>query len=391
MKTNQQRRPIAEPASIDGARESGKALSKAEFAAVLKHERRRADRSGGKFSVVTFDLQAARRISRDPLVSRVAAMSRSIDCVGETMPGVISILLPDTEAPGAVIFGSKVSSDLSRNLESSPAFEVYTYPEDWQASFSGDEKGGATSGKGRGGAKDLIESLFVERIPGWKRGLDYTGAITLLALASPVFIALYAYVRLVSPGPAFFKQIRIGYKGRPFEFWKFRTMVLGNSQSVHGNHAQSFIHDGDIPMEKLDERDSRIIPGGRLIRKCCLDELPQLWNVLRGEMSLVGPRPCIPYEAKEYLRWHTHRFDILPGLSGLWQVSGKNKLSFKQMVRLDIAYCRSICLWKDVLILLRTPLAIGGMVLESVLKRLPDGDKRPLTVSFYETKQKTAH
>lgn len=391
MKTNQQQRSYAEPVSANDARESGRALTRAEFATVLKHERRRADRSGGKFSVVTFDLQAARWTGREPLVSRIAGVSRYIDCVGEIKPGVIAILLPDTEAPGAVIFGSKVATDLSRNIEPSPAFEVYTYPEDWQASFSGDEKDSKVRDRECGGSKDIIESLFVARIPAWKRALDYTGAITLLALGSPVFVILYAYIKLVSPGPVFFKQIRIGYKGRPFEFWKFRTMLLGNNQGVHGTHAQSFIHDGDIPMEKLDEHDSRIIPGGKLIRKCCLDELPQLWNVLRGEMSLVGPRPCIPYEAKEYLRWHTHRFDILPGLSGLWQVSGKNKLSFKQMVRLDIAYCRSICLWNDIVILLRTPLAIGAMVLESVIRRLPAREGGSLTVSFYETKQKTAH
>jgi lipopolysaccharide/colanic/teichoic acid biosynthesis glycosyltransferase len=122
-------------------------------------------------------------------------------------------------------------------------------------------------------------------------------------------------------------------------------------------------------MEKLDARDPRIIFGGRAIRKSCIDELPQLWNILKGDMSLVGPRPCIPYEAKEYLRWHTHRFDVLPGLSGLWQVSGKNKLTFKQMVRLDITYCQNITLLGDLAIIARTPFAIAKMMFESFLNK----------------------
>jgi lipopolysaccharide/colanic/teichoic acid biosynthesis glycosyltransferase len=123
-------------------------------------------------------------------------------------------------------------------------------------------------------------------------------------------------------------------------------------------------------MEKLDNNDSRIIPGGRLLRKACLDELPQLINVIRGEMSLVGPRPCIPYEAEEYLQWHKNRFNILPGLTGLWQVSGKNKLTFKQMVRLDISYISNMSLWQDIKIILLTIPAILKMILESVKKKI---------------------
>jgi lipopolysaccharide/colanic/teichoic acid biosynthesis glycosyltransferase len=120
----------------------------------------------------------------------------------------------------------------------------------------------------------------------------------------------------------------------------------------------------------LDSHDSRIIFGGKVLRKSCIDELPQLWNILLGNMSLVGPRPCIPYEAHEYLRWHTHRFDTMPGLSGLWQISGKNKLTFKQMIRLDIAYCDNITLLGDLQIIIKTPFAILKMVFESVLSKV---------------------
>jgi lipopolysaccharide/colanic/teichoic acid biosynthesis glycosyltransferase len=123
-------------------------------------------------------------------------------------------------------------------------------------------------------------------------------------------------------------------------------------------------------MEKLDEYDPRIIPGGRILRKLAIDELPQIFNVLRGEMSLVGPRPCIPYEADEYERWHTHRFTILPGLTGLWQVSGKNKLTFAEMIRLDIAYERSMSLWIDLWIIIRTIPTVIGLGLEGAGNRL---------------------
>jgi len=231
--------------------------------------------------------------------------------------------------------------------------------------------------------RNHVEFFFVDKVPVWKRALDIVGSLSLLVLASPVFLLLALYIKIVSPGPVFFKQTRVGYKGVPFMFWKFRTMKHGNNQGFHGKHAQSFILSGDVPMDKLDNHDPRIIPGGRAIRKSCIDELPQLWNVLRGDMSLVGPRPCIPYEAQEYLRWHTHRFDVLPGLSGLWQVSGKNKLTFKQMIRLDIAYCRNMSLLNDLSIILRTPFAIAKMVLESLQSKYNEKKEQitPLAIS----------
>ena len=111
-------------------------------------------------------------------------------------------------------------------------------------------------------------------------------------------------------------------------------------------------------MLKLDDKNSQIIPFGKFLRKTCLDELPQLINVLRGEMSLVGPRPPIPYEAVEYSMWHNGRFDAVPGMTGLWQVNGKNRLTFKEMIRLDIRYARQLSLWLDLKILLKTPFAI---------------------------------
>jgi lipopolysaccharide/colanic/teichoic acid biosynthesis glycosyltransferase len=151
---------------------------------------------------------------------------------------------------------------------------------------------------------------------------------------------------------------------------KFRTMHENSDPRAHKDYLKELIK-GGMPMEKLDRgADPRIIPGGIILRKTCLDELPQLFNVLRGEMSLVGPRPCIPYEAEEYLRWHTHRFDILPGMTGLWQVNGKNKLSFEQMMRLDISYTKRMSLLLDLKILLLTVPTIIGLVFEATLRRL---------------------
>jgi lipopolysaccharide/colanic/teichoic acid biosynthesis glycosyltransferase len=133
-----------------------------------------------------------------------------------------------------------------------------------------------------------------------------------------------------------------------------------------------------MPMEKLDTTsDPRIITGGKVLRKTCIDELPQLFNVLRGEMSLVGPRPCIPYEAEEYLRWHTHRFDILPGMTGLWQVSGKNRLSFEQMIRLDISYAKTMSFLFDLKILLLTLPTIIGLVSEAVVRNIGNKQLEP--------------
>lgn len=348
-----------------------------EFKDLVKYERARSDRSGSTFSITVFHLGYQYRICPGVAVTRISQYSRSVDCVCVGDDGKIAVLLPDTIKEGAETFGRKVLDELEKLQEDHVKFEVYSYPHKLEFSAPLDSPTPKKSEGGQGLGEESVESFYVDGIPGWKRALDISVAALMLLATSPLFLILIVYIKLVSPGPAFFKQTRVGYKGIPFAFWKFRTMKCGNDQSFHGEHAKGFIRDGDKPMDKLDSYDPRIIPGGRAIRKSCMDELPQLWNVLKGEMSLVGPRPCIPYEAQEYLRWHTHRFDVLPGMSGLWQVSGKNKLSFKQMVRLDIEYCNDMSLWGDLLILLKTPGAIAKMVLESVAKRLPWAGSRP--------------
>ena len=212
---------------------------------------------------------------------------------------------------------------------------------------------------------ETIEPFFVRRIPIWKRALDIFGSLLGLIILSPIFLGIAVLIKIVSPGPVFFKQIRIGYRAQEFNFWKFRTMKANVDTSCHQKHLCELINDDDEgceetekPMTKLDHDNPNIIPFGHFLRSSCLDELPQLINVLQGDMSLVGPRPPIPYEVEEYLIWHKGRFDGLPGMTGLWQVSGKNRLTFKEMIRLDIQYERQMSLATDLKILLMTPFAI---------------------------------
>jgi lipopolysaccharide/colanic/teichoic acid biosynthesis glycosyltransferase len=197
-------------------------------------------------------------------------------------------------------------------------------------------------------------------IPLWKRALD----LALILMLSPGLLLLGAIMALLikmgSPGPVLFRQPRVGYKGRQFVCFKFRTMRTDAESESHRRHTQELIR-SQTPMVKLDaRRDPRLIPFGSLLRVSGLDELPQIINVLRGEMSLVGPRPCIPYECEAYEPWHWERFDAAPGLTGLWQVSGKNRTTFDEMVRFDIEYSKRLNLWFDLAIIFKTIPALWG-------------------------------
>ena len=202
-------------------------------------------------------------------------------------------------------------------------------------------------------------------LPRWKRVLD----LVLIAAMLPGMLLLGFVAALVvafgSRGPILFRQRRVGYKGREFECLKFRTMQAGAETRLHRDHLRRLIG-GDVPMTKLDAgNDPRLIPLGAWLRITGLDELPQIINVLRGEMSLVGPRPCIPYEYELYEPWQRRRFEAVPGLTGLWQVSGKNRNTFNGMVQLDIEYLERMNLWLDLSIILRTLPAIGRQCVDS--------------------------
>lgn len=195
-------------------------------------------------------------------------------------------------------------------------------------------------------------------LPGWKRTLDLIvcgAALPLLALAAAGAGLLMA---CTAPGPLLFHQERIGRHGRRFVIHKFRTMRTDAADSDHQRHVAHLMQSG-TPLHKLDALgDPRLIPGGWLLRATGLDELPQILNVLAGEMSVVGPRPCLPYEYAAYTDRQRRRLAVTPGLTGLWQVSGKNRTTFEQMVALDILYARRRRLTLDLAIILRTPAAL---------------------------------
>ena len=208
-------------------------------------------------------------------------------------------------------------------------------------------------------------SINLAWIPRWKRMLDVSLVLLSMPLLVPVAAFIAGLIRMVSVGPVLFKQERIGYLGRRFMCYKFRTMFVGADANMHQGHLHRLM-DSNTPMTKMDSHgDPRIIPFGRLLRSSGLDELPQLINVLRSEMSLVGPRPCLSYEYDRYLPWQRERFTTLPGLTGLWQVSGKNRTTFVEMIQLDIKYARTKSVWQDLGILLRTVPALVVQIVET--------------------------
>ena len=186
-----------------------------------------------------------------------------------------------------------------------------------------------------------------------KRVVDLTGTIIGLLILSPFLLVIALAIKFGSKGPLFYHTLVIGQNGKPFRWYKFRTMRLGDSDGQHREHVAEHIRLGSRPTGKLTN-DPRITPIGGWLRKHSLDELPQLWNVVRGDMSLVGPRPCLPYEYEQYSNWHKERFVVRPGMTGLWQVSGRSSVSFNDMVILDLYYIHNISLWLDAAIVLRT-------------------------------------
>jgi lipopolysaccharide/colanic/teichoic acid biosynthesis glycosyltransferase len=201
-----------------------------------------------------------------------------------------------------------------------------------------------------------------------KRVIDLIGSAALLIVLFPLMAIIALAVKCSSPGPILFRQTRVGEGGKQFTFLKYRSMAVENDSSLHENYVKQFIrgkaakntNEKGEGVFKLTQ-DPRITPIGKVLRKTSLDELPQLWNVLRGEMSLVGPRPPIPYEVECYDLWHQRRvLELKPGITGLWQVRGRSRIGFDDMVRLDLQYARTWSPWLDVKILLQTPFAVFG-------------------------------
>ncbi len=204
--------------------------------------------------------------------------------------------------------------------------------------------------------------------PSWKRVLDVALVLLAVPFLLPVGLILFAYIKIVSPGPAFFRQQRVGYQRRKFMCLKFRTMKVNADTGVHQDHLRRLMTTNQ-PTQKLDVAgDKRLIAGGMWLRAAGVDELPQLFNVLRGEMSMVGPRPCTPYEFEFYSEAQKQRCQAPPGLTGLWQISGKNRTTFLEMIALDLKYVREMSLWLDLRIIVSTFPAVLKLVWEMKIR-----------------------
>jgi len=241
-------------------------------------------------------------------------------------------------------------------------------------------KGGSlpyNSANGNGAKAPRITVAFpgtpVHRVPAWKSALDITCVLLALPIWLPLMILLMLVTRLASPGPIFYRQERVGLGRRHFSIWKFRTMKLSAETHTHEHYFRELMK-GDRPMTKLDAYgDPRLAPFGRFLRASGLDELPQIFNVLCGEMSLVGPRPCTPKEFAHYEPWQQERANGLPGLTGYWQVNGKNKTTFNEMIVMDLFYIKNLSILLDLKIMFKTCTVIARQLLES---RLPAQSKR---------------
>ncbi len=372
------------------------------FLQELRRERARVDRENQFFAVVMFQVPHSRAGDElaDRLAKHVLGRMRATDYMGWFDHHHIAVILDSCLVCSALSFGNEICRELSKTTRPPLRVVVQTYPQQLRACQQTSElckyacacdnaanKGSADDRSGPRRPGDcpsvclqktgfLPSSITVEyeglpgipvrpkvkarQLPTWKRAADVAASLLGLVIMSPVLLVTYALLRLAMRGPAIFRQERVGYLGRPFTMLKFKTMV--DSRESHHREAMRRIiqaDDSDEAMDPIKEREEkRVTPLGLFLRKTAIDELPQLVNVLRGEMSLVGPRPPIPYEVEVYKRWHGGRLDAVPGVTGLWQVSGMNALSFKEMARLDIYYSRNMSPWLDLKIVIQTPLAV---------------------------------
>ena len=199
-----------------------------------------------------------------------------------------------------------------------------------------------------------LEEVVPTLVPRWKRILDLTCVCLTLPCWLPLMILVMLWIRVVSPGPVFFRQARVGHRRRHFMIFKFRTMRVNAETQTHAEYVARLMQ-ADCPMTKLDVGgDPRLIACGRFLRASGLDELPQIFNVIWGDMSLVGPRPCLPHEFERYEVWQQQRVKVLPGLTGYWQVNGKNHTTFSEMIAMDMFYAHNMSLRFDLAIILKT-------------------------------------
>jgi lipopolysaccharide/colanic/teichoic acid biosynthesis glycosyltransferase len=339
------------------------------FAKVLCLERKRTDRSHRLFLMVLLEFSPLILVGKHRrltlvknIIQTLKFCIRQTDIIGwykkNTAIGIIFTELyldkPDTEK-----ILEKVTTELQVRLTpeqlSAITVSVYVHPhQDSETPWSSDNH-------------KLFPDLKQKKVARFiKRTIDFLGSLSLLVLLAPILVVISMAIRLTSKGPILFKQTRIGQFGRMFIFLKFRSMYMESNSKAHERYVKDFIlgsKNGAGAPEALKQdglyklsRDPRVTPVGRFLRKTSLDELPQLCNVLMGRMSLVGPRPPLPYEVEHYDTWHMRRMlEAKPGMTGLWQVKGRSRTTFDDMVRLDLRYVNEWSIWADIKILLQTP------------------------------------
>jgi lipopolysaccharide/colanic/teichoic acid biosynthesis glycosyltransferase len=352
-------------------------LEEETFRNMLTLERRRAERSRKPFVLMLLDASLDPDAdAAKPLMSQVTSVllksTRETDLVGWYKKGVIlGVLFTEVSlevtTPITEILHSKVVNalhhGLNRKVTSRLVVTVHLFPES-------QDRGRAEPVADIRLYPDLSRGRSEKRLPQIvKRIIDIAGSAAWLLFFSPVLAAIAIAIKLTSKGPVLFQQERLGQFGARFKCLKFRTMYPNNDPKIHQEYIQRFIagqpssentEPGKPAVYKLTN-DPRVTPIGRFLRKTSLDEFPQFWNVLRGEMSLVGPRPPVPYEFEVYEIWHRRRvLEVKPGVTGLWQVSGRSRMCFDDMVRLDLRYCQSWSILLDLRILLATPRAVLG-------------------------------
>jgi lipopolysaccharide/colanic/teichoic acid biosynthesis glycosyltransferase len=363
----------------------------------IQRESARADRSSGEFALVLIRVKRKdhNALSTVRLAKTILGRVRATDDVGWYDENHLGVILPDTGATGAWRFADQICAMASRKLPR-PLCSVYTYPTKWfndeqdltaplsargglsvehgNGNGNGNGNGkhtGNGTGTGRMGVRNLIpyfldgmqsqlatpsnavhrlEMLLVRPLPLWKRVLDVIGATVGLILASPFLAAAALAIKLTSKGPIIFKQPRAGLGGKPFTIYKLRTMVVDAEAKKNQLRTRN---EQDGPAFKIKD-DPRVTRIGKLLRKTSVDELPQLWNVLRGDMTLVGPRPLPVSESEACEGWQRRRLDVTPGLTCIWQVKGRSRVSFAEWVRMDVAYIRRRTLFNDLRIIAQT-------------------------------------
>jgi lipopolysaccharide/colanic/teichoic acid biosynthesis glycosyltransferase len=350
-------------------------LDEEAFRQTIAIERKRTERSSAPFLLMLLEAdsdQSAKkhRATLDAATAAILASSRDTDLIGwykdrEILGAIFTGLVVTDKGSIVETFLNKINATLREELSQEQFNQLritfHFFPDDWDHDKPGRQSNAALypdlARKDKGRRPVLIT----------KRLIDIAGSTFALVSCAPLFLIIALAVKLTSEGPVFFRQSRFGRYGKSFTFLKFRSMYVNNDATVHREFVTSFIANraAEAPKEGSGSKvykltnDKRITRVGKFLRRTSLDELPQFINVLMGDMSLVGPRPPVPYEFAAYQTWHRRRLlGVKPGITGLWQVLGRSSVRFDDMVRLDLRYASSWTPWLDLKILFRTPLAV---------------------------------